>query len=91
MGCNRKPAGKVKNDQVTGADGRHLQKTLFNAANQALVKAMETDEVTPALLSSIHKIVSDIGVVLSSLDEQANSHLWSRVDSLKDGDLSFLE
>ena len=56
-----------------------LQATLYNAANQALLKAIDEDSVTPALLSSIHKMLADAGVQPAMKEESA---LWSLAGSL---------
>ena len=64
-----------------------LQATLYSAANQALLKAMESDEVTPALLTSINKMLSDANIQPASVD--VRSPLWSLADSMES--LSYLD
>lgn len=57
-----------------------LQATLYSAANQALLKAMQADEITPALLTSINKMLSDANIQPSSVDK--THPLWSLADSM---------
>ncbi len=64
-----------------------LQASLYNAANLALNKAMESGEVTPALLTSINKMLSDAGVQPASHDKK--HPLWSLADSMET--LSYLD
>lgn len=58
-----------------------LQASLYAAANQALLKAMDTDTVTPALLTSINKMLSEAGVQPAA--QQQNHPLWSLAESME--------
>ena len=76
---------KHANSRLKMETAEALQASLYNAANQALKKAIDEDNVTPALLSSIHKMLADAGVQPSMREE---SPLWSLAESLES--LSYL-
>ena len=48
-----------QNSRLPIEQAEALQATFYNAANQALLKAMDADEVSPALLTSVNKMLSD--------------------------------
>lgn len=69
-----------KNSKLPIEQAEALQANLYAAANKALQKAMETDEVTPALLTSINKMLSDANIQPSGVDEK--HPLWHLADSM---------
>jgi len=70
-----------RNKQLPVEVAEALQRQLYNAANQALQKAMAADDISPALLSSIQKILSEAGVVPSVAE--ADSPLWKLSETLE--------
>ncbi len=64
-----------------------LRATLLNAANQSPLKAMDADEVTPALLTSVNKMLSDANFQPQGVDSK--HPLWSLADSMES--LSYLD
>ena len=48
-----------QNSRLPIEQAEALQATFYNAANHALLKAMDADEVSPALLTSVNKMLSD--------------------------------
>ena len=76
-----------KNSKLGIEQAEALQATLYSAANKALVKAIDDDTITPALLTSIHKMLSDAGVQPSTGEEQ--HPLWSLTERLES--LSYLD
>jgi hypothetical protein len=76
-----------QNNQLPIEQAEALQATLYNAANQALLKAMNADEVTPALLTSLNKMLSDANIQPQGVDSKRP--LWSLADSMES--LSYLD
>ena len=76
-----------KNSRLSIDQAEALQATLYSAANQALLKAMEGDEVSPALLTSVNKMLSDANIQPQGVDSK--HPLWSLTDSMEA--LSYLD
>ena len=76
-----------QNSRLPIEQAEALQATLYNAANQALLKAMDADEVSPALLTSVNKMLSDANIQPQGVDSK--HPLWSLADSMES--LSYLD
>ena len=76
-----------KNSKLSIERAEALQANLYRAADLALQRAIETDQVTPALLTSINKMLSDANV--QPIAEDVQHPLWSLADSMES--LTFLD
>ena len=88
MSNNTRATRATGSDLVTNADGKFLQRQLFNAANMALNDAMADRKVTPALLSSIHRICMDNGVVAGDAGQDALEALAAVLDEADEFDFN---
>ena len=88
MTSNRKKR-LVDNEGVTTRDAKNLQAELFTICHQAIQQAREEEKITPALISSIHKVVSDSGVQVGAAAADMDHPIWKVVDELED--LNFLQ
>ncbi len=69
------------NSKLSIEQAEALQANLYRAADLALQRAIESDQVTPALLTSINKMLSDANVQPASTE--VKHPLWNLVDSME--------
>jgi len=77
------------NEGVTSSDAKNLQAELFTICHEAINQARAAENISPALISSIHKVVADSGVRVSASASDSNHPLWNLAEQLED--ISFID
>ena len=80
--------GKRQSDNkgITTNDAKNLQAELFNICHEAISQARAEEKISPALISSIHKVVVDSGVRVGTSAADKDHPLWSITEQLEDLD-----
>ena len=87
---NKNQKGRsIDNEGVTTSDAKNLQAELYSICAEAIGQARAQGNITPSLITSIHKVVQDAGVQVGSSVADHDHPLWRVVDQLED--FSFLE
>ena len=74
----------TSNEGVTTSDAKNLQAELFSICHEAISQARAEEKISPALISSIHKVVVDSGVRVGIGAAGTDHPLWNLVDQIED-------